>query len=295
MLSYRLDTITARLDLVDTFLHDEDLFYATLQQLKNLTSLDNMLTNIVVVPAKRHQQQRRHQQGLAGEASTISRNNSITSGGNIIGKSNAANARMASKGISALVCIKSTLAFIPVLASILKNHLDLIDTTNEKGRQHKKLRREEEQYEDEWGEASIATAKTGLLVGLGVGGGNSSSSSSPSSSSSNHQLLRAIIFAFSQPELRIVRDAIDDAFTESTTYKKNTNAMKHQECFALKSSDGNGLMDILRKVRHKFIHFIFIIDSHSLTPLLSYHWLFFINLLCVFDIIIIYGGKGVFE
>ena len=265
----RMDTITARLNLVDTFLHDEDLFYATLQQLKNLTSLDNMLTNIVVVPARRQQKQQQQQQQQqrrqhninantdssvqAINTTTTTTNNSTATGKNIVGKSNAANARVASKGISALVCIKSTLASIPVLASILKNHLDRIDAITEEGKQRRKDSRKKEEEEvkndDEGGEAaSIATAKNSLLIGLGVGISSSSSSSSTSSRTNNHQLLRAIIFALSQPELRIVRDAIDEAFTESTTYTKNANAMKHQECFALKSSDGNGMMDILRKV-----------------------------------------------
>jgi DNA mismatch repair ATPase MutS len=278
----RMDTITARLDLVDTFLLDEDLFYATLQQLKNLTSLDNMLTNIVVVPARRQQQQQQQQRrrthsnnnnnnnnnnntntlvqvAATTTTTTATTNNSTTATGkNIVGKSNAANARVASKGISALVCIKSTLASIPVLASILRNHLDRIDAINEEGKQrrknaHKEEEEEKEKNDDEGGgeAASIATAKNSLLIGLGVGVSSSSSTSSSTSSSrtNNHQLLRAIIFALSQPELRIVRDAIDEAFTESTTYTKNANAMKHQECFALKSSDGNGMMDILRKVR----------------------------------------------
>ena len=135
----------------------------------------------------------------------------------------------------------------------MKNHLDRIDAITEEEKQRRKDSRKKEEEEvkndDEGGEAaSIATAKNSLLIGLGVGISSSSSSSSTSSRTNNHQLLRAIIFALSQPELRIVRDAIDEAFTESTTYTKNANAMKHQECFALKSSDGNGMMDILRKV-----------------------------------------------
>ena len=180
-----------------------------------------------------------------------------TNGMLVLGKSNAAQARVASKGISALVCIKSTLACIPILAALLQQQVvrQSSEDPNERRHRTKRSRRDhnEEMNDDDdedvgRGGMSIATAKTSLLVGLGIGGGNSSSSSSSSSSrSSNQQLLRAIIFALTQPDLVIVREAIDNAFTESTTYKKNANAMKHQECFALKSSEGNGLMDILRK------------------------------------------------
>ena len=269
-----MDTITARLDLVDTFLHNEDLFYATLQQLQNLASLDSMLINIVVVPSRKQQQQlqqRRQGQengrGLGISSTSTTQNNNISCNRSSVvsapaatpttGKTNAANARIASKGISALVCIKSTLASIPVLASILRNHLDRIESeTNSNGDKNNASGNEDDEQQEAREEASIATAKTSLLVGLGLGKGHGSSSSTGSFSSSDsskkdHQLLRAIIFALSQPELRVVRDAIDEAFTESTSYTRNANAMKHQECFALKSSDDNGMMDVLRKVRRQ--------------------------------------------
>jgi hypothetical protein len=256
------------LDLVDTFLQSEDLFYATLQQLQNLSSLDNMLTNIVVVPSKMHLQRQQQRQGLgiastqdrsclnssqaASASASVSASMSMAGGPATClasasaiaasGKTTAANARMASKGISALVCIKSTLSSIPVLAAILKRHLERIDGIA------KNLQQEQDQdIADQ--EASIATAKTSLLVGMGVGKGSSSLSSDSSSSvATQNQLLRAIVFALSQPELEAIRETINGAFTESTAFTKNANAMKHQECFALKSSDGNGLIDILRKV-----------------------------------------------
>ena len=77
----RIDTITARLDLVDTFLHDEDLFYATLQQLQNLSNFDNMLTNIIVVPTNNQQQQRQGRRGGAGLGMTSSDSISRASAG----------------------------------------------------------------------------------------------------------------------------------------------------------------------------------------------------------------------
>ena len=268
-----MDTITARLDLVDVFLQNEELFYATLQQLQNLAGLDNMLTNIVVIPpmmqnlSERQRQKRRQELGVvaANEGADGSRafpnrtNGSQKSHGTSTsnqasGKSNASNARAASKGISALICIKSTLACIPTLAKILQAHLDRIEGSGKSVGQQQ----QGEDQESARDEATIATAKNSLLVGLGVGKGHRSSSSpspapgSPlgaasSAISGQYQLLHAIVFALTQPELQVIREVINGAFTKSTTYTKNANAMKHQECFALKSSDDNGVMDILRK------------------------------------------------
>ncbi len=276
-----MDTISARLDLVDTFLQDQELFYTTLQQLQNLSSLDNMLTNIVVIPPmmenlslqlyqKRRQELQRvidrdyhltKMDSSTSQASVSSTNRSSRSLAPANVKAIAANERVASKGISALICIKTTLAHVPILASILKDHLDRIESRDKSSREKRQQEdfahiRENQQAMDE---ATIATAKFNLLMGLGVGKGHKSSStaSSPSSLSvsTQNQLLRAIIFALTQPELNEIREIIDDAFTKSTTYTKNANAMKHQECFALKSSDDNGFMDVLRKVRCKYAIF----------------------------------------
>ncbi len=274
-----MDTITARLDLVDAFLQDEGLFYTTLQQLQNLSSLDNMLTNIVVIPPmmqnlsrQQHQQrrqeleQRQQELGLATnrDHSVASNMDSSSQAPRSVvrrtrrssapqsGKAITAQERAASKGISALICIKTTLGHVPVLASILKNHLDRIEgkdkTPQRKDRQEDSAKGQEDQEARD--EATIVTAKSSLLMGLGVGKGHRGSSfeSLPSSTSTQNQLLRAIIFALTQPELNEIREIIDEAFTKSTTYTKNANAMKHQECFALKSSNDNGFMDILRKV-----------------------------------------------
>ena len=269
----RLDTINARLDLVDTFLQHEELFYSTLQQLQNLSSLDKMLTNIVVIPpmmqnlSEQQRQQRRQELGLALDSHRSVANNANTntnantSEASVIpeakrssmssasGKTNASNERIASKGISALICIKSTLACVPNLASILKSHLELIEGNgNAKPSTDSQIKQQQQAATDE---ATIATAKTSLLMGLGVAKGQGSPSTSTSTTSTTftqHQLLHAIVFALTQPELEVVRETINGAFTKSTSFTKNANAMKHQECFALKSSDDNGLMDVLRKV-----------------------------------------------
>jgi hypothetical protein len=84
--------------------------------------------------------------------------------------------------------------------------------------------------DDDDGSETIATS---LLLGLGSGplvtsGGNR-----------RHQLLRAILIAMKNPLLNEILDAVMDIFTESTTYSKNSHAMRHQECFALKpNTDG---------------------------------------------------------
>lgn len=262
-----------------------------------------MLTHIVVVPAgmrfdHHQQQQQRWRQGL-GIASTRERCGSNLSGQASVsggssaptdtvattGKTKASNARLASKGISALVCIKSTLACIPVLASILKNYLDShrIERDAKSNSDGKTTPREQQKDTAESevnqaalrDEATIATAKSSLLVGLGVGNGHRKSGSASACTSSalsssiiiRDQLLSAIVFALSQSDLEVIREVIDGAFTQSTAFTKNANAMKHQECFALKSSDDNGMMDILRKVGFFSSPF----GSYSSTPLFASH------------------------
>jgi DNA mismatch repair protein MSH4 len=194
----RSDTINARLDLVDSFLQDEDFFYSVMHHLKNLPAVDKMLTDVAIVPQNRFQNPR-------GESPTVT-------------------ARLASKGISALVCIKTTLSALPALAGVLQDHL----TDLEKGSDF-----------DGGEDSSAFTARSSLLVGLGYG---------PPSIARPHQqyLLRAIMQALSQPQLADIGDLVSDVFTESTTFSRNANAMRHQECFALKSRD-NGFMDVLRK------------------------------------------------
>ena len=67
-----------------------------------------------------------------------------------------------------------------------------------------------------------------------------------SEENSHHQLLRAIMMAMKQSALKEILDLVLDIFTESTTYSRNSHAMRHQECFALKPNT-DGTMDVLRK------------------------------------------------
>jgi DNA mismatch repair protein MSH4 len=193
----RSDTINTRLDLVDSFLEDEDFFYAVLEHLKNLPAVDKMLTDIAVVPKLELKK---------AQAS---------------GQSSAVTARLASKGIAALVCIKSTLGALPALVGVLQDHLIDIEAD---GRDDG---------------ATAFTGRSSLLVALGGG---------PPSTAPPQQnyLLRAVMQALSQPQLEEIRNHVSEVFTESTKFSRNANAMRHQECFALKSKD-NGMMEILRK------------------------------------------------
>jgi DNA mismatch repair protein MSH4 len=204
----RIDTINSRLDLVDTFLEDEEFFYSVLEHLESLPAVDKMLTNVAVVPRK-------------------------TGGGDI---SNKIAARLASKGISALVCIKSTLTALPALGSILKDHLESIERQHS---QRNEVSDETSRARDSDDTFSAFTSKSGLLTGLGSG---PSSSDKPG----RHQLLKAIIDAISRPDLAEIQGKVASVFTPSTNFSRNANAMRHQECFALKSAD-NGMMDVIRK------------------------------------------------
>lgn len=190
----RVDTVNARLELVDLFLGNEEFFYEVLEHLGKLPDIDKMLSNIALVPRKHIKTDREGDREIVTE-------------------------RMASKGISALVCIKSTLQGLPSFAGKLQ--AQLLAMENGSGNDG----------------ATIATDRSSLLVGLG-GGSNVALQ--------RYHLLRAIIFAMTQPALAEILKAVTDIFTESTSFTRNAHAMRHQECFALKC-DENGMMSILRK------------------------------------------------
>ena len=198
----RVDTINTRLELVDLFLSDADFFYAVLEHLGKLPDVDKMLSNIILIPRK-------------GQPSRA----------NVDG--NFVNERTASKGISALVYIKSTLQALPSFALILQTHLQVI--TNACNQPNDRTTRED---------GTVVTDRSSLLVGLG-GGVNHGNIY-------RHHLLNAIIYAMTQPALTTVLSAISETFTETTTFTRNMNAMRHQECFALKCEE-DGMMSVLRK------------------------------------------------
>lgn len=202
----RVDTINTRLELVDLFLSNAEFFYAVLEHLTNLPEVDKMLSNIALVPRKNFT----GRQGKEPDGSTVTE-------------------RMASKGISALVCIKTTLQALPSFAGVLQNHLHAIESSNSQRHASGAAAIDD---------ATIATDRSSLLVGLGGGG--------LPHHLQRHHLLRAIIFAMTQPALTTVLGAVSDVFTETTTFSRNANAMRHQECFAFKCEE-NGMMSVLRK------------------------------------------------
>jgi DNA mismatch repair protein MSH4 len=207
----RVDTINTRLDLVDTFLSDEEFFYTVMEHLEALPDVDKMLVNIALVPWKKDKK---------------SSENGVTAG-------------VASKGISALVCIKSILGAMPAFVGVLEDHLDKIEA-RERSRQshHGSANPAGPGQGNE--NASIITERS-LLVGLG----NRSIASTPRMALRN-QLLRAILITMKHSALPNIMNAVLDIFTESTTFSRNTHAMRHQECFALKPKT-DGMMDVIRK------------------------------------------------
>jgi DNA mismatch repair protein MSH4 len=196
----RVDTINTRLELVDLFLSNAEFFYAVLEHLSRLPDVDKMLTNIILVPRKSR-----------SKASDV--DNSFV------------NERTASKGISALVYIKSTLQALPSFGVTLQDHLKAIQTS-----------RQQDGAGNE--DVTVVTDRSSLLVGLGGGASQMHHY--------RHQLLHAIIFAMTQPGLSTVLRAVSDTFTETTMFSRNNIAMRHQECFALKCEE-DGMMSVLRK------------------------------------------------
>mmetsp|Transcript_13037 Transcript_13037/g.19285 ORF Transcript_13037/g.19285 Transcript_13037/m.19285 type:complete len:842 (+) Transcript_13037:164-2689(+) len=130
-----IDTINARLDLVDVFLQDEEFFYVVMDQLQNLPDVDKMLSHMALVPNKK---------SVGGGG-----------GGGLFGnmEKRQVTARMASRGIAALVCIKSTLVAIPEFRRALEIQLNYMEKGKKKKRKkkgkEKKKRRHGDGYDDD--------------------------------------------------------------------------------------------------------------------------------------------------
>ena len=201
----RVDTINTRLDLVDTFLDDEEFFFTVLDRLESLPDVDKMLTNIALVPWKKSK---------TNEDSLVT-------------------ARIASKGISALVCIKSILTSLPAFARALDDQLQSIQLRE--GRHLEPCGPNDASGDDD---KSLVTNTSSLLIGLGGSG--------EVTKPQRHQLLHAIILTMRQPGLSEVLDAVTNIFTDSTSFTRNAHAMRHEECFALKPKT-DGMMDVIRK------------------------------------------------
>lgn len=203
----RVDTITSRLDLVDSFLADEDFFFAVLEHLRNLPCLDKMLTTIGLLPRTR-----------------VKKNASNAGAGIEVTK------RIARKGISALVGIKTTLSALQGFVRVLEERVLELDALE--------------------GNAKLGSTPLGedasimqfsILIGLGSG-----PTSRASCLESNH-LLRAIVLAMKNPMLAAVFETVTAAFTTSTTSsQRSSHAMRHEECFALRA-DEDSMISVVRK------------------------------------------------
>ena len=231
----RLDTITARLDLVDSLLDDEEFFYAVMEHLEDLPDVDKMLSYISMAPKKKF--------GKEGNGALFGQT-----------ESQAISSKIASKGISALVCIKSTLSVVPSFAHVLEVQLKDLDQRFNNSAAAKDKRQGDGRIDRDSDESTTVVDSEASRNGvtkdsssLKIGLGNESPAKLPvASKQGRHQLLRAILLAMKQPSLSRVLDAVTDIFTESTSYTKNSHAMRHQECFALKPNT-DGMMDVLRK------------------------------------------------
>ena len=200
-----INTINTRLDLVEAFIGDEEFFYAVMEHLEALPDVNRMLAGIALSPWKK---------GKNGEDSVITQ-------------------RIASKGISALVCIKSVLALLPTFAQVLEDQLAAVEA------RERCLRQQQHEERDQSNCEHTITDGSSLLVGLGE------TSTAGPSKIQRHHLLRAIIFVMRQPELNEVLEAVSDIFTDSTSYVSKADAMRHQECFALKPKT-DGMLDVIR-------------------------------------------------
>jgi len=228
----RIATINARLNLVDTFLQDEEFFYEVLAQLDALPDLNKMMAPIALKPE-------------------VQKNGS--------GGKKVITSRMASRGISALVCIKTTLSVIQNLSRVLQIQLrslkDYVDAKNDdltnmvddcsslsSGTHQMEQDKPESQQKSALKSPFLSRQQSALTMALG-GQVTDEVENFPSN---HHQLLEAIICVLTNPVLNEILEFVADIFTESTTYCKNTHAMRHQECFALKPNT-DGIMDVLRK------------------------------------------------
>lgn len=93
--------------LVNVLLEDKEFFYIVMENLESLTDVNKMLVHTVLVPKK----------PTNGNKSLVGNE-----------EQRQITARIASKSISVLVCIKSTLSMIPNFARVLEKQLNSTDT-----------------------------------------------------------------------------------------------------------------------------------------------------------------------
>lgn len=194
----QVETIDARLHLVDDFLSNEDFFYTNYEHLKALPEIDRMMAVLALIP-----------KGLDKEEVT---------------------ARIASKGISALVCIKSTLSVIPSFATSLASQLNDIDMQNTNLSEKKYFEETPNATDDQSSSGSACSDQSDISETTMFTDGSFShrdaarkinEENKSSKNNSSHNLLKTILQAMRQPSLTTVLDAVRDIFTESTAYSRN--------------------------------------------------------------------------
>ena len=124
------------------------------------------------------------------------------------------------KGIASLVCLKAVLRIVPAIANAL-------DASAEEGERGGGQKAEESTGGDGSGDANLDGER---------GSGESKAGA----------LAPTISLILRRPELDAVLRAVEEIFTESTTFSRNPHAMRHQECFALRPN-AHGMIDLLRK------------------------------------------------
>lgn len=133
------------------------------------------------------------------------------------------NLRLASRSIDAIISIKSVLEQLPKFAQDLESFLpDQIDDNQTR-----------------------RTDRSSLYIGLGMsqaGTANSTHALLP------QHLLRAIIENFLGPDLANLHAEIEKIIDPNIIFRRDSQGMRHQECFALKCDEN----DILHKWRQNF-------------------------------------------
>jgi len=162
-----------RLELVTALVEKEDLFYNILEHLESLPEFDKMLSFLAMSP-----------RGI----STVT----VTP-------------RIASKGISALVCIKSILAAIPSFAQVL---VDYLSCNNCENIDNLSPSRDSPYMKDKDAESqncSLNDQETAI------------------NENSTDQLLRTILITMQQPCLAHILECVQAIFTESTAFSRNVS------------------------------------------------------------------------
>ena len=146
-------------------------------------------------------------------------------------------ARIASRGISALVCIKSILSIIPSFANILSSSVQQnANISKQSNSQSKDMSDDEEESERDDDDPSCSKEESCSLSRESDIFTNPTSSLSSAlddimSDKNPEQLLRAILLTFRQPNLMEVLEAVQEVFTESTTYTRNVSYFHKQIYF----------------------------------------------------------------